>query len=81
MADVPQDLSQRILQAARLAVAMHLQQAAAERSGSGLLNGQQVRIGGAGPGAFGQRCAPDPQASTDGRLLGLCARWPEGEAE
>jgi len=81
MADVTFDLSQRILQAARLAAAIHLQQVAAERSGSGLLNGQQVVIGGAGPSASGNRVASVTQTSKDGRLPGLCARWPEGEAE
>lgn len=80
MADATQDLGQRILLAARLAAAMHLQQAAEERSGCGLLDGQKVTIGGAGPGASCKRCGSVHLASTEGRLPGRCARWTEGEA-
>ena len=54
MADVPQDFGRRILHAARLAVAAHLQQAAAARSAGGPLGGQNVTIGGTDPAAAAQ---------------------------
>jgi len=81
MADIRQDLGWRILQAARLAVAVHLKQVAAERSGIGFPNGHMGMIGGAGPSACPRGRAEFPEASRDGCLPDLCARWTEGEAE
>lgn len=55
MADVSQDLGQRIVQAARLAVAMHLARAA-----SGVESTGRVEIGGAGPRVLTDEQTPPP---------------------
>jgi hypothetical protein len=83
MTDVPTDLGQRILLAARLAVVVHFQQTAleqGERSGRKCLHQQNCKIGGADPSACGGRCADVPDASKEGRLPNRGARWSEGEA-
>jgi hypothetical protein len=65
MADGFDTLGTRILQAARMAVAMHLDQVTASH---GLSSGQRVVIGRAGPQVAEARDALAMDCSTDGAL-------------
>jgi hypothetical protein len=64
-ADVSQDLGSRIVQAARLAVAMHLAQSLSSVDSTGTNNGRTHAIGGAGP-----RGLTDEQSPSVGRMTG-----------
>ena len=75
MADGFDTLGTRILQAARMAVAMHLNQATESH---GLNRGQRVVIGRAGPQVVPQ-FPPTADPSTDGMLPAACSA--EGAAE
>ena len=81
MREVPKDLGQRILQAARLAAALHTRQAAQEQLPGWWFAESELSlsIGGAGPSACAGRCAVNNEASKDGPLPDRGARWAEGE--
>jgi hypothetical protein len=83
MRDVPKDLGQRILQAARLAAALHMRSAAQEKRHGGWFTESELNfsIGGAGPSASGDQCAVVSDASKDGHLPDHDARWAEGDLQ
>jgi len=75
-----QSLGERLVRAARLAVAAHLQVSAERAAGMMYgLNGQRLRIGGAGPVASVEHGLVGPALSdskpfTDGKLPGAAGR-------
>ncbi len=81
MRDVPKDLGQRILQAARLAAVLHMRRGDQERACGVLFadNESNFLIGGAGPGVCGGRYAGLPDMSKDGHLRDHGVRCAEGE--
>ena len=83
MRDVPKDLGQRILQAARLAAALHLRQVNQEQcQGTWLVDHESnFLIGRVGPSAARGKCSAAADVSKDGRLPDLGVRWAQGEIE